>query len=92
MDDRVDGFVKIHVKKGSDRILGATIVAKNAGNMISEITLAIVEGIGLRKLADVIRPYPTESEAIGRAGDLCNKKRLTPLIRGLLSRWLNWSG
>ncbi len=92
LDDTVDGFVKIHVKKGSDRILGATIVAKNAGNMISEITLAIVEGIGLRKLADVIRPYPTESEAIRRAGDLCNKKRLTPLIRGLLSRWLNWAG
>lgn len=90
LDDAVDGFVKVHVKKGSDEILGATIVAKNAGNMISEITLAMIEGIGLGKLADVIRPYPTESEAITKAADIYNKKRLTPLIRGLFSRWFNW--
>lgn len=91
LDDETDGFVKVHVKKGSDKILGATIVARNAGNMISEITLAITEGIGLGKLANVIRPYPTESEAIKRVGDTYNRKRLTPSIRGLFKRWLDWT-
>jgi pyruvate/2-oxoglutarate dehydrogenase complex dihydrolipoamide dehydrogenase (E3) component len=51
-----DGFVKIHVKKGTDKILGATIVARHAGEMISEITLAITNNIGLGAIANVIQP------------------------------------
>src|SRR6185436_640198 len=63
-DDEEVGFVKITVEERTDRILGATIVARHAGEMISEITLAIVERIGLRRLAHVIHPYPTQAEAI----------------------------
>ena len=73
-----EGFVKILVKKGTDRILGATIVSENAGDLISEITLAIDSGIGLGKIASVIHPYPTMAEAIRKAGDMYNKSRLTP--------------
>jgi len=71
------GFVKVHVKKGTDRIVGATIVARDAGNMISEITVAMTAGVGLKKLANVIHPYPTQAEAIRQVGDLYNKGRLS---------------
>lgn len=65
------GFVKIHVKGRTDRILGATIVAGHAGEMISEITLAIVARIGLRTLALVVHAYPTRADAIRKAADAC---------------------
>ncbi len=55
-DGDQEGFVKIHVKKGSDEIVGATIVARHAGEMISEITVAMESGMGLKKLANVIHP------------------------------------
>ena len=72
-DSEAGGFVKIHVKEGSDRILGATIVARHAGEMISEITLAMVAGIGLRALGRVIHPYPTQAEAIEKAARACER-------------------
>jgi hypothetical protein len=59
--------------------------------MINEITLAIVEGIGLGSLAKVIHPYPTQAEAIRKAADAYNRTRLTPLIQKLLGRWLAWT-
>ena len=68
-DSETAGFVKIHVREGSDHILGATIVARHAGEMISEITLAMVAGVGLRTLSRVIHPYPTQGEAITKAAD-----------------------
>src|SRR5438105_8773106 len=58
-DGEEDGFVKIHVREGSDRILGATVVARHAGEMINGISLAMVAGIGLRTVARVIHTYPT---------------------------------
>ena len=85
-----EGFVKIHVRKGTDRILGATIVARHAGEMISEITLAIVGGFGLKKIAGVIHPYPTQAEAIKHVGEAFNRGRLTPFVKKLFSGWLNW--
>jgi pyruvate/2-oxoglutarate dehydrogenase complex dihydrolipoamide dehydrogenase (E3) component len=90
-DGQEDGFVKIHVKKGTDRILGATIVASHAGEMISEITLAIVGRIGLGRLAGVIHPYPTQAEAIRKAADAYNRTRLTPAVKKLFERWLRWT-
>nr|MBA2292761.1 FAD-containing oxidoreductase [Gemmatimonadales bacterium] len=91
-DGEEAGFVKIHVKEGTDRILGATIVARHAGEIINEITLAMVAGIGLRTLARVIHAYPTQGEAIKKAADAYNRTRLTPLVKGLMQRWLAWTG
>jgi pyruvate/2-oxoglutarate dehydrogenase complex dihydrolipoamide dehydrogenase (E3) component len=68
-DGEETGFVKIHVKERTDRILGATIVARHAGEMINEITLAMVARIGLKTLARVIHAYPTQAEAIKKAAD-----------------------
>lgn len=84
------GFVKIHVKKGSDQIVGATIVARHAGDMISEVNVAMAGGIGLGKLANVIHPYPTQAEAIRQLGDAYNRTRLTPFVKGLFERFLAW--
>jgi pyruvate/2-oxoglutarate dehydrogenase complex dihydrolipoamide dehydrogenase (E3) component len=84
IDGEEEGFVKIHHKKGSDTIVGATIVARHAGEMISEITTAIVNGIGLSKLASVIHPYPTQAEAIKKAADSYRRTLLTPRSRSLL--------
>lgn len=89
-DDEEEGFVKIHVKERTDRILGATIVARHAGEMISEITLAMVAGIGLRTLAHVIHAYPTQAEAIKKAAEAYNHTRLTPRLRSLLRLWSKW--
>ena len=87
-DGEETGFVKIHVKERTDRILGATIVARHAGDMINEITLAMVAGIGLRTLARVIHAYPTQADAIKKAADAYNRTRLTPTIQSLLRRWV----
>ena len=92
-DSETAGFVKVHVSARSDRILGATVVARHAGDMINEITLAIVAGIGLRTLARVLHAYPTQAEAIRLAADAYNRTRLTAEIRARLRRRMDrqWS-
>ena len=85
-----EGFVKIHIREGTDTILGATIVARHAGEMINEISLAMVAGIGLKTISRVIHSYPTQAEAIRKAADAYTRTRLTPFMRGLTSHWLAW--
>jgi pyruvate/2-oxoglutarate dehydrogenase complex dihydrolipoamide dehydrogenase (E3) component len=75
IDGQEKGFVKIHVREGTDEILGATIVAAHAGEMINEITLAITAGIGLSTLAQIIHAYPTQTMAIKLAAAACAKSR-----------------
>ncbi len=84
------GFVKISVKKGSDKILGATIVATHAGEMIGEISVAMAAGMGLGSLGSVIHPYPTQAEAIKRVAGLYKQTRLTPTVARLLKGWLKF--
>lgn len=91
LDGEVEGFVRVHCKKGSDRILGATIVATHAGDMIGEIVLAMKHRIGLGKVASVIHPYPTQAEAVRKLGDQFNRTKLTPTIKSLFSWWLRWT-
>ncbi len=86
-----EGMVRVHVKKGTDQIVGATIVAHNAGDMISEITLAMTHGLGLKKIASTIHPYPTQAEAIRKVGDQYNRTRLTPTVKSLMGKWLRWT-
>ncbi|NOR25828.1 MAG: FAD-containing oxidoreductase [Desulforhopalus sp.] len=85
--DGIDsGYVKIHVAKGKGQILGATIVGGHAGDMISEISVAMQGGMGLGQLAGVIHPYPTAAEAIRQCGDAYNRERLTPTIKGVFHK------
>jgi pyruvate/2-oxoglutarate dehydrogenase complex dihydrolipoamide dehydrogenase (E3) component len=87
-DGEEDGFVKIHVREGSDEILGATVVARHAGEMINGISLAMVAGIGLRTVAQVIHTYPTQAEAIKRAANAYTRTRLSPFLARLLRMWV----
>jgi pyruvate/2-oxoglutarate dehydrogenase complex dihydrolipoamide dehydrogenase (E3) component len=84
------GFVKVHVKKGKDKILGATIVARNAGEMISEFTLAMATGKGLKTLANIIHPYPTQTDAIKRVSSQYYVKKFSPFLKKILTRWFAW--
>jgi pyruvate/2-oxoglutarate dehydrogenase complex dihydrolipoamide dehydrogenase (E3) component len=97
--DRVDravlegddgGFVKVHVRRGTGRIVGATVVARHAGEMIAEVALAMTAKLGMAALSETIHPYPTEAEALRKAGDAWNRTRLTPLVKWLFDRWLAW--
>ena len=90
LDGEEEGFVKFHVRKGHDEILGATIVARHAGEMISEISVAMAARIGLGKLASVIHPYPTQAEALRQCGDAYHRTRLTPTVKKWMGRWLAW--
>jgi pyruvate/2-oxoglutarate dehydrogenase complex dihydrolipoamide dehydrogenase (E3) component len=83
-DGETEGFVKIHHQQGSDKILGATIVASHAGEMISEITAAMVNKIGLNGLSSVIHSYPTQAEAIRKAAEAYRRTLLTPTSQKIL--------
>jgi pyruvate/2-oxoglutarate dehydrogenase complex dihydrolipoamide dehydrogenase (E3) component len=91
LDGETDGFVKVHVEQGTDKLLGATIVASHAGDLISEITTAMAAKMGLGSIANVIHPYPTQAAAIKKVGDAYNRTRLTPFARRLFERWFSWT-
>ncbi|MFL6289936.1 MAG: FAD-dependent oxidoreductase, partial [Thermoanaerobaculia bacterium] len=87
LDGADEGFLRVHLEKGKDRILGATLVADHAGDMIGELCLAITHGIGLGKIAGVIHPYPTQGEVIKKAADQWRRTKLTSGVRKLFERW-----
>ncbi|MBU5637427.1 mercuric reductase [Geomonas sp. Red69] len=90
LDGEEQGFARVHLKKGGDTILGATIVARHAGEMISEMTLAIGSGLGLAAIGNTIHPYPTQAESWRKLADAYQRRRLTPLVQRLLRAWLAW--
>jgi pyruvate/2-oxoglutarate dehydrogenase complex dihydrolipoamide dehydrogenase (E3) component len=81
------GFAKILTAKGSDKILGATVVAPHAGDLLHEFVLAMNAKIGLGKIASMIHAYPTFAELARKAGDKYNKTRLTPRAKRIFT-WL----
>ena len=85
LDGEESGFIKIITSKGTDKVLGATIVASNAGDLISEIVVAMNHGVGLGRIASCIHPYPTVADAIRRTGDQYNRTRLTPFRQKILN-------
>lgn len=87
-DSEEEGFVKIHVREGGDHILGATIVGRHAGEMINTVSLAMVAGIGLSRLAGVIHAYPTQGDAIRQAADACACAQASPLLAWLKHTWV----
>ena len=83
LDGEDEGFLRIHLKKGTDKILGATLVAAHAGDMIGELALAITAGIGLGKIAQTVHPYPTQGEIVKKAADAWRRTKLTPTVKKL---------
>jgi pyruvate/2-oxoglutarate dehydrogenase complex dihydrolipoamide dehydrogenase (E3) component len=92
LDGEEAGFARVHVRTRSDEIVGATMVARHAGEAISEIAVAIAAGMGLGALARVIHPYPTQAEAFRKLGDQFQRSRLTPTVRRMLDRWFRLRG
>lgn len=90
LDGEAAGFARVHLRKGTDSILGATIIARHAGEMINEFTLAITSGLGISAIGRTIHPYPTQAEVIKRLADAYNRTRLTPFVKSLLAGWLKW--
>ncbi len=91
LDGEEDGLVRLHVKKGSDTILGATIVAAHAGELISQISLAMRNGLGLGAITGTIYPYPTQAEAIKKTATLWRKTLLTRRSKAILRAWFGWT-
>jgi pyruvate/2-oxoglutarate dehydrogenase complex dihydrolipoamide dehydrogenase (E3) component len=86
VESEEEGFAKVLTKKGSDRILGATIVAERAGDLIHEFVLAMKAGVGLTTISRTIHAYPTYAEIARKVADAQQKARLTPFAKRLL-RW-----
>lgn len=84
------GFARILVESRNGRILGATIAGAHAGELISEVSVAMAGGVTLGALSGVIHPYPTLAEVLRKAGDAWNRRRLTPVAKSLLARYLTW--
>ncbi len=81
------GFAKVLTAKGSDRILGATIVGPHGGDLLHEFVLAMKSGIGLGTIASTIHAYPTFAGLARKTGDKYNKTRLTPRAKKIFT-WL----
>jgi len=90
LDGETEGFVRVHLRAGTDTIAGATIVASHASEMISELTTAMAAGVGLGRMAEVIHPYPTQAEAIRKVADAYNRTRLTPRVKRIFEALLAW--
>jgi pyruvate/2-oxoglutarate dehydrogenase complex dihydrolipoamide dehydrogenase (E3) component len=94
-EDETEGFARVWVERATDRILGATLVGAGAGELVSELTLALRAGLGLSAIAATIHPYPTRSEVLRKLGDQYQRTRLTPRSRSLLQALLaigRWRG
>jgi pyruvate/2-oxoglutarate dehydrogenase complex dihydrolipoamide dehydrogenase (E3) component len=81
LDGSTEGFLRVHVRRGTDRILGATLVSDRAGDVIGELALAITAGVGLGRIGATIHPYPTQGEIVRKAADAFGRRRLTPLAK-----------
>lgn len=88
LDGEDEGFMRAHLQKGSDRILGATVVAAHAGDLLTYFTLAMTQKKGLGSLAGAIYPYPTQSEAIKRVANQHLQTKLSPTLKRLLRGWV----
>ena len=87
LNGHTEGFFRVHLKKGTDRILGATLVAEHAGEMISEVSLAITTGLGLGRIGATIHPYPTQAEVFRKTADAWRRRKLTPRVQQALQQF-----
>ncbi len=90
LDGEDEGFARVHIRKGTDKILGATIVAAHAGEMIGEFSVAMKAGAGARTLAGTIHPYPTQAEVCKKVVNLWRKAHFSPSMKTLLTKLFAW--
>jgi pyruvate/2-oxoglutarate dehydrogenase complex dihydrolipoamide dehydrogenase (E3) component len=87
LDGEEEGFLRLHLRQGSDTVLGATLVAEHAGDMIGALCIAVTHGVGLGKIAATVFPYPTQGEVLKKAADAWRRRKLTPGTRRILKLW-----
>ena len=85
LDSQEEGFLRLLVQTGKDRILGATIVAEHAGDILGELSLAVTAGVGLNQIAATIHAYPTQAEVVKKAADTWSRGKLTPMVKKVFS-------
>lgn len=91
LDGEEEGFARIHVKKGTDKILGATIVAAHAGDMINEFSVLMKAGAGAKTIAGTIHPYPTQAEVNKKVVYAWRKAHFTEGTKNILRKWFAWT-
>ena len=90
LDGEDEGFARVHYDKKTGRILGGTLVARHAGEMINELTLAMVAKQSMSVLSSTIHSYPTQAEVWRKIGDAYMFTKLTPTVKKVFERWLMW--
>ncbi len=92
LDGEEDGFLRVLLQRGSDRVLGATVVASRAGDLMAPLTLAVTHRLGLSKFTSTILPYPTQAEVLKRAANQWRRTRLSPGVQRVFARWFRLTG
>jgi pyruvate/2-oxoglutarate dehydrogenase complex dihydrolipoamide dehydrogenase (E3) component len=90
LDGEDNGFGRVHYDKKTGKILGGTIVARHAGEMLGELTLAIAAKQSLGVLSSTIHTYPTQAEVLRKIGDAYMRTKLTPTVKKVFAKWLEW--
>jgi pyruvate/2-oxoglutarate dehydrogenase complex dihydrolipoamide dehydrogenase (E3) component len=90
LDGEDEGLGRVHYDKKTGRILGGTLVARHAGEMINELTVAMVAKQSVGVLASTIHCYPTQAEVLRKIGDAYMKTKLTPTVKKIFEKWLAW--
>jgi pyruvate/2-oxoglutarate dehydrogenase complex dihydrolipoamide dehydrogenase (E3) component len=90
LDGEGDGFARVHYDRKTGKILGGTIVARHAGEMLGELTLAITAKQSVGVLSSTIHCYPTQAEALRKIGDAYMRTKLTPIVKRIFAKWLEW--
>ena len=91
LDGEDEGFARIHIQKGTDKIVGATIVAAHAGEMINEFSVLMKAGLGAKIIAGTIHPYPTQAEVNKKVVNLWRKAHFTSQTKNLLMKLFAWT-
>jgi len=89
-DDEI-GYAEVLTQKGSDKIIGATIIGVDAGDQIAPISVMMSNKLGLGSLSNTLFCYPSRSEYLKRLSDNYNRTRLTPTVANWMKRWLKWT-
>lgn len=90
LDGETEGLARVHYDPKTGKILGGTIVARHAGEMIGQLTQAITAGLKLSALSSTIQPYPVQSDALKKLGDAYMRTKLTPLVKTIFEQWFAW--
>jgi len=92
LDDETEGFCRFVLARGTDRIVGATIVAEHAGENVGEVALAMTAKLGLSAIGRTMHPYPTQGEMLRKAADMWRRRKLTPTVKALFGWYFRLLG